>query len=184
MININVLFLDLDGVIRDWVRGVHDIFIDAPMVEYKTYGSVCKHICKALGISKSYFWELMNENFWVELKFYPWADDVIALLPYDMTCILTSPTLNSAGWNQQWIRENIPNYFNDKKYLIGPGKRYCAADDALLIDDCEQNVHDFVYDGGHAILFPQTWNKNREYCSDRIGYLQNELLKYQIGGLI
>ena len=173
-IKINRIFLDLDGVIRDWDGGVYKLF----EMEHQTptdWGHVSRTICKEYGISERYFWEKQTANFWIGLKMLPGAGTILSLLPIDKTCILTSPTLNNAGFSQQWIRNNLPEYFNSKQYLIGPTKQFCAASDTLLIDDSDTNVEKFRKAGGNAILYPQPWNKNKDLIERRVDNLKMKL---------
>ena len=158
-IKINRIFLDLDGVIRDWDGGVFKWFSMEP-ITLTDWGMASRTICKEYGISESYFWEKQTADFWTGLEMTPYAQTVLGLLPIEKTCLLTSPTLNNAGFSQQWIRNNLPEYFNSKQYLIGSAKHFCAAPDTLLIDDADANVEKFSKAGGNVILFPQPWNKN------------------------
>ena len=173
-IKINRIFLDIDGVLRDWEGGVFKWFECEP-VPVINWGTVCNHICKEYGISEQYFWDKQTINFWIGLKMYPYSQKILSLLPIKKTCLLTSPTLNNAGFSQQWIRNNIPEYFNNKQYIIGPAKQFCASPDSLLIDDADVNIEKFKEAGGNAILFPQPWNKNRDLIERRLDYLKMKL---------
>lgn len=164
------VFLDLDGIIRDFVQGVIDKFrlnITHHDIDRWHYFE------EELNIPD--FWELLDDDFWANLPKTPFADRVLKIVyPYN-TVILTSPTYNSAGGTQKWIRKNLPEYFDQKRYLIGPAKWACAERNSLLIDDYERNANDFLYAGGNSILFPAPWNSKREIAFD-VGHFKTVFL--------
>ena len=176
---INKIFLDLDGVIRDWCGGIFKMF-DCPPVKIEHWNDMTKYVCTLYGISEEYFWDKQDYNFWYGLKMYPYAQDILDLLPIEKTCILTSPTLTSAGGTQRWIESKLPILFKKKQYLIGPAKHFCASSDALLIDDNDLHVETFRKAGGHAILFSQPWNENRLFKDKKIETLRHELQNFDI----
>ena len=178
MIPIDTILLDLDGVIRDWDGAIFDKF-DMPYVETFTYPKIRCMVIKEHGISNSYFWELQDREFWVNIGIYKWAYELTSLLPYDKVYIMTAPTKNNAGWSQEWIRKNMPEFFKDKKYLIGPAKHLCANPTSLLIDDYDININKFQECGCNTITFPQTWNRFKHLTKDRILYIKQQLELYK-----
>jgi len=165
------IFLDLDGVIVDWDQGVIDWFnLDATHEDVTHWGS----LCDMTGLSDADFWgQLCEEWFWEGLKFTEYAAEVLYYLKDLDVCLLTSPAMHTAGWRQNWIQKNLPEYFHAKRYLIGPGKEHVARADTILIDDYEVNVNKFREAGGEAILFPQPWNSNKG--KDKVDYLRKAL---------
>lgn len=112
------------------------------------------------GMTEKAFWEAQDEQFWTGLKFTKDAPELLDYL-YSLEIplfLLTSPTLNNAGWSQKWIRNNLPGFFHDKRYLIGPTKWVCATPDSLLIDDAEKNIIPWNKAGGIGLLWPKPWN--------------------------
>jgi len=178
---INKIFLDLDGVLRDWIGGIYKLF-DVEAIENKNYDTLVGYVCREYGISKNYFWEKQDHNFWANLNFYPYAGEILDSLPFEKVCILTSPSMTAAGGTQEWIRTHLSKFFNAKQYLIGPAKQFCASPDALLIDDYDLHYQNFTADGGNAILFPQPWNANRNMINSmgRIEFLKTMLEKYEV----
>ena len=176
-----MVFLDLDGVIRDWDGGVFKLY-NIDYQETFSYPEIRDMIIHQKNISNDDFWNNQGELFWLGLKMYSWAPEILKMLPFNNTYILTSPTLNNAGWSQEWIKINMPKFGHNKQYLIGPAKHCCANPNTLLIDDYEINVDKFRERGGNAILFPQSWNRRRKYRHDRIAHLKQELNKYNLGG--
>ena len=157
------IFLDLDGVVRDWCEGARLKFeIDFPNEQVTCWNWVTRLVTSYNKITEREFWDSQDEDFWVGLQKTEDADRIISMC--ETKCpgevyILTSPTLNNAGWSQRWIRENMPSYFHAKKYLIGPPKYVCANPTSLLIDDKEDNINSWHDAGGVCFLYPQPWNR-------------------------
>lgn len=152
-----IIFLDLDGIIRDFVQGVIDKF-DLKI----THNDVNRWDYFEEELDIPDFWERLDYDFWLQLPKTPFADKILNILELYNPVILTSPTYTSAGGTQAWIRENLPDYFNEKRYLIGPAKWACGNIDSILIDDSDSNVSKFLEAGGKAILFPAPWNAKKE----------------------
>ena len=156
------IFLDLDGVVRDWCEGVRLKFgIDFPDEQVACWDWITRLVTSYNKITEKEFWEAQDEDFWVGLPVTSDADLILSLC--EKRCpgnvyILTAPTLNNAGWSQQWIRKNMPSYFHAKKYLIGSPKYVCANPAALLIDDKEDNINSWHDAGGLTFLYPCPWN--------------------------
>lgn len=153
-----VYFLDLDGVVVDFAQGCIDWYnLDCKPEDIKFWGAIFDFY---KGTEAS-FWEGLTTEFWVGLKFTKEANDILTLLEPLKPCILTAPPWKGAGGKQEWIQKQMPDYFNEKRYLIGPGKHFLAHSQSLLIDDSEDNVDKFREFGGNAILVPRSWNRRR-----------------------
>jgi hypothetical protein len=159
---IDRIFLDLDGVLVDFIGGVikrHQL--DCTPADCTEWGTVLEVYKKQYpGASNRNFWDSLGRDFWLGLEFYPWANELLEYLTPFKPIILTAPTLNNAGWKQEFIRNNLPEFFNDKRYIITPShtKHVLARPSALLIDDRITNVKDFKKSRGLAMLWPQPWN--------------------------
>jgi len=161
---IKTIFLDMDGVITDFVGGV----------------------CRALDRPNPYpeetrdytFWNawpdiatkdvdaICYQVFWHNLE---WVDDgrdtlraIKATLGLEKVYLLTMPmpNLESASGKMMWINDNLPIYLS--RTIITTRevpKAFLARPDALLIDDKDENVEEFRTAGGNAILVPRPWNK-------------------------
>jgi len=156
---INRILLDLDGVVIDYCGAVIKYFdlgvLDNSLLEYN---SIEKIYMEKTGDTRSGFWKRQGEDFWMSLPMYPWAEELLEMLKPYKPIIATAPTLNNAGWRQHWIMKNMPDYFHDKRYLIGPAKWAAASRSTLLIDDKPGNLEAFTKAGGHVLMFPQPWN--------------------------
>ena len=109
------------------------------------------------------FWGLFNREYWATLSKSEMCDWLIErstdLVGRENVCVLSSPTVepSSLAGKLEWIHNNLPHWMH-RQYLIGPQKHFCAAPDALLVDDCDKNVSDFIAAGGKTILVPKPWN--------------------------
>jgi 5'(3')-deoxyribonucleotidase len=159
---IKTVYLDVDGVLADFIRYVHYVF-NVP------YDPLKKTPYK--------FWEVWNppasfdlvnsacsESLWLNL---PWCSDGHAILRETVKTfgeskiyLLTQPMPHpeSATGRWKWILENIPYYYGRTIMTRAP-KSLFARPDALLIDDCDDNVEQFREAGGKAILIPRCTNK-------------------------
>jgi len=149
------IFLDLDGVIVDFAKGVIEWYnLNCKPEDWKSWGDIFKYYKK----SERNFWDGLTDKFWIDLEFTKEAKEILTLVEPFKPCILTTPSWTGAGGKQQWIRKNLPDYFNDDRYLIGPPKWLLAPGNSLLIDDAEENIRKFCASGGIGILVPRPWN--------------------------
>lgn len=169
------VFLDLDGVIVDFAKGVIEWYnLDCKPEDWSEWGDVFKYY---EGTEAS-FWDGLSDKFWIGLKFTEEAKEILELLKPFKPCILTSPAHTGAGGKQQWIRENLPGYFKNGRYLIGPPKHLLASGNSLLIDDSQENCDKFIKAGGHAIIVPRPWNNLSD--KDVIEHLKKNVLDAKI----
>jgi len=168
-----IVFLDLDGIIRDFVQGVIDKFnLDITHKDVTHWD----YFTKDLNLPN--FWGELDYDFWMKLKFTKEAKKVLKIVKPYKPIILTSPTYDSAGATQQWIKARLPEYFNEDRYLIGPAKWACANENAALIDDAEHNIDGFKERGGYGIMWPAPWNRARYWFVDENKYTDKfKLLK-------
>jgi 5'(3')-deoxyribonucleotidase len=176
-------FLDLDGVIVDFAQGCIDWYnLDCTPEDFTEWGAIFDFFTG----KEIDFWEGLTDKFWIGLGFTKEAKRILTLVGPMKPCILTSPShIGGSGGKQQWIKENLPDYYNEERYLIGPAKNYMAHKNSLLIDDAEENVDKFRKgvngNGGHAILVPRPWNRLRG--NDVLKHIKTELdkIKEMIG---
>jgi len=156
------VFLDLDGVIVDFAQGCIDHFnIDTTPEAFQSWGSIYDFV-QPMDIAD--FWKSLDYNFWFNLKMTPEALVILEMVKKYKPVILTMAAYSSPGvYNAKadWIKEHLPEYFNSGRYLIGGTKHQIAERSKLLIDDSQANCEDWSANGGHAILVPRPWNKDR-----------------------
>ena len=155
-----MIFLDLDGVIINWNKGVCDWFKISYEPEKVTEWD---SLYKLIGVTKNEFWTSIKcAAFWENLHFYPEAISFIKQLERLGKVILcTSPAIGCAGYRQNWIQYNLPNFFEKGNYIITSNKWLLAKPGAVLIDDSDDNCDKFYRLGnGYSVIYPQPWNSS------------------------
>ncbi len=160
-------FLDLDGVIINFVGGVIKWYkLKCSEDDIVAWGSLYDYWPGTI----PEFWEGLPESFWENLDFTPEGREIIDMVAHLKPTILTAPPWTGATGKQRWIQKNMPEYFDHDRYLIGPSKTCVARHGAVLIDDADHNIEPWIEAEGHGILVPRPWNKHRGY--EVIKYVQ------------
>lgn len=175
-----VCFLDMDGVLADFVGGVLEFYKkDVPYREIKW------DFFDQLGFKgkEKLFWEPLGYEFWKSLKPTEECFKIVSVVEKffgDRVAILTSPcqTDGCVQGKIDWIKKHLPKY--ERRLLVGPCKSLLGAGSKLLIDDHDKNVDDFIQEDGHAILLPRPWNRNAGIL-DLDGDIRNYLIDALIG---
>lgn len=174
-----VIFLDLDGVLVDFVRGASEVFNQDYDKIIEKWEPGCYDMEKMLGISKEKFFntiEEKGEDFWAKLPPFPYSKDF-----YDhcttlgKTVICTSPTYDckSTSGKMRWLHKNYGRNF--RNYILTPRKELCARSSHVLIDDHVPNVEKFRDNGGQAILFPAIHNSRHALAKNCVKVVKEEL---------
>ena len=167
---INTVFLDVDDVLVDFMKGLH----------------------KALNIPYDYFnypyrkgdWDILGHQimlnnelitfeqcdaccdmaFWINLDWTYDGHDILRTVfdkfSASQVYLLTTPmpNLESASGKMMWVYENLPVCLKHTIITQAP-KHLLARPDTLLIDDKDENVDEFREAGGKALLVPRLWNR-------------------------
>ena len=159
---INTVFLDVDGVLANFRKGIHEAF--DKLYDYPTLSP------------KWTFWddwpdvtfEMVNAvctiPFWTGLEWMHDGYDILTAVEYKFAptqiCLLTTPmpNLESASGKMIWVHDHLPNYLKRTIITQAP-KHLLARPDILLIDDKDRNVDGFREAGGKALLVPRPWNR-------------------------
>ena len=187
---VECFLLDMDGVIANFVeRSLNACSIPLSHDEYKSWGYFQQYM------TAEQFWKLIeaDEYFWFKLTPYDWAREIVDTLEAIAPVIYCStPSRDSRAAQQKidWLREYAFMGETENRYhLVGVapsadghkfGKNMLATPDRILIDDHDGNCEDFIASGGHAILFPQPWNKASQHTGDRISYVKRQLQKIML----
>ena len=160
-IKINTVFLDIDGVLTDFRKGIHNAF-NKPY-DYPTL------------TPKWLFWddwpdvtfEMVNAvctiPFWAGLEYMHDGHDILRTIvnkfSSEQIYLLTTPMPNvwSASGKWMWVEKNLPNFYKRTIITQAP-KHLLARPDTLLIDDKDENIDKFRAAGGKAIRVPRPWN--------------------------
>jgi hypothetical protein len=178
-----IIFLDLDGVIRDFSAGLIDHFdMDYTTEDICSWGYSIDKVREKYGFSFLEFWENLPEEFWANIPKTPEADEVLEIVKPLNPIIFTSPGYpHGASGTYEWILRNLPDY--KKRWIIGTNKALLAGPHTrpnLLIDDYDKNAQQFFGAGGDIILFPRPWNSLHSLSDDPIGELKDGLEKRRL----
>ena len=176
MPNQRVIFIDMDGVLSNFVQAAFELFDQPTALESLPAG--CRDLPKALGVSSQQFWQRIGDagsRFWSDLEPYPWFDELLGVVDPWPWYILTSPSRfgSSADGKMQWLRRYLGEDF--RRFLISPQKQLLARPGAILIDDLDPNIERFSSAGGTGLLFPRKWNANHAFELDPMPYVRQRL---------
>ena len=173
------VFLDLDGVIVDFMGGLLERF-PCPHLQFKkgSYDTI-KQIAAYHGIQERDIWFHLDPNFWIDLKFTNEAKELITFLEEEFgisnICLCSSPANERGAHGKMlWIKENLPEYWRLRHYMFTSVKYFCASEDSLLIDDSDEQIYDFELYDGKAILVPRFWNKGHAFEGDVVEYVKSK----------
>lgn len=166
---IKTIFVDLDGVLVNFLGGLHKAlgvpysYEDYPyekgkwnmLTDIKRFDDIpitfeqCNDCCDA--------------SFWQHLD---WMHDgrdilraILTTLGLETVYLLTTPmpNLESASGKMIWVNNNLSICLKRTIITQAP-KHLLARPDTLLIDDKDENVDGFRKAGGRALLVPRPWN--------------------------
>lgn len=173
--NKSTIFLDMDGVLVNWVEGAHAIHRKpwSPGDEslekwpYK-HGAEGWDFYKEPRFNVSYenLFKGMHRYFWANLKWMPDGRSVLSLCEKyfpDRVFLLTAPHIQEGviDGRMDWIRDNAPEY--SRKVLVGYCKEAIATvggKRSILIDDWDRNINAWHAAGGRALMCPRPWNSD------------------------
>lgn len=158
--NVEYVFLDMDGVIVDFVPTTLERLGFRPD-DYDPKGQWDME--KVLGITVEEFWEAIDDiEFWSTLPKTEFFEPMMQLLrPYieqKKVVLLSSPSRQSspAAGKILWIEDNIPGM----PYIFTSKKSLLATPNRVLIDDSDKNIDYWRKAGGIGIRLPRPWNKD------------------------
>jgi len=183
------VFLDLDGVLVDFMGGVHKWY--GLPYSYEDYPyEINKWDClppKSFKRSANEFWCDLPPNLWANLDWTLDGKEILKeiekFVPKEQICLFTSRSMPQSAFGAvAWVATNLPQY--RKRLLIGDKKEFCAHENSLLIDDANHNVDAFIKEGGRTILIPRKWNRAHEKDGTAVAKVAEVLqsLEAQIAG--
>lgn len=175
-----LLVCDMDGVLVDFCRAAYNIHgrrfegNEPNQFDFFKYD---------WGISAKDFWHPINEagsNWWANIPYYKWTYDILSLLKGNSGGFIVATACSHHPHSAHGKVAALQRMFGDnfRDYCITPVKHFLGNENAILIDDNDENHRLFQENGGSSILFPQHWNENRHLVHNRIGYLHKELGKH------
>jgi len=157
------IFLDVDGVLADFAEGIIEHF-DLKGVTVESF-QMWDSIYGYTRYTPREFWEKTDASFWAGLQFTSEARRILAMVdPFRPVLLSMVPLSNKAEvvkGKVEWIQKNLPQYYNEGRFLVGGTKHQLAGTGKLLIDDSQANCDDWIKHRGQAILVPRPWNKHR-----------------------
>ena len=156
-------FLDLDGVLVDFLRGALEACgaadMDYPKGQY--------WIEEVLGVTRADMWSRFGdlERFFSDLKWHRdgpeiWrlASDVFYKSDGQLWLLSTAHDGGVGALGKvAWVTRNLGAEWADR-LILAWDKRFAAGPDNLLVDDCPANVDAFRAYGGQAVLVPRIHN--------------------------
>lgn len=172
-------YLDLDGVLVNFVLGATKIFQVGYNELISRWEPGSYEMEKALGVSKKKFFNTLEEHgeeFWANLPIFPYALELYEHCESlgDVT-ILSAPTLDpsSASGKIRWLQRLFGRNFRD--YILTGKKEKCANANSILIDDFSFNTEKFIERGGKAILFPTWFNSRHHLSKDPVNVIKEDI---------
>jgi len=159
---VNTVFLDCDGVLANFRKGIHDAF--GKFYDYPTLSKKWKFWDDWPDVTFEMVNAVCTIEFWQNLRGMHDSNNilhaVIDKFPVGQIYLLTTPMPNveSATGRWSWIKEYLPEFYKRTIITQAP-KHLLARPDTLLIDDKNENVDGFREAGGKALLVPRPWNR-------------------------
>lgn len=175
---IKTVFLDLDGVICNFRKGIYDAF-NKPY-NYSTLSPKWNFWNDWPGVTFEMMNKVCNISFWRNLEWTHDGHDILQIIfnwfNINQIYLLTTPMPNvwSPTGKWMWIKKNLPEFYKRAIITQAP-KSLLARSDALLIDDKFENVNEFIKAGGHGILVPRSWNTSHKQADISSQIVKNEL---------
>ncbi|MFW6009239.1 MAG: 5' nucleotidase, NT5C type, partial [archaeon] len=151
-------FLDLDGVITNWVKSVADLLdIDIKDNDIRKKIKEGYKIDQLEGISTEKMWKKINEqkdSFWKNLELTPWSKKLVNKLKetnHNLS-FLTAPGSSASSFSGK--KKFIDKHFPGTSLIITQDKHFCAHYNAILIDDSPNKIDKFNAWGGNTFLWP------------------------------
>lgn len=191
------IYLDLDGVLVDWLRGILTL-AGVPADEHAAWRQRCtdwdavnRLFAEAIGVPEKQgmdaLWAAVDEkgaDWWSDLPWTPRGRQLlVACLETGCDVVfVTSPSRDaqSAAGKIGWLAMHVKgqdrlNRPHKRNFAICSAKHMLAGPGKLLIDDRAKNCERFEEHGGTAINWPQPWNQDHT-LPESIDALQRDVI--------
>lgn len=176
---INTVFLDVDGVLANFRKGIHEAFVKP--YNYPTLSPKWKFWDDWPDVTFEMVNGVCDTLFWRNLEWIHDGYDILTAIEYEFApaqiYLLTTPMPNiqSPTGKWLWVKHNMPMYYK-RTIIIQAPKHLLARPNTLLIDDKDENVDGFREAGGKALLVPRPWNR-AHISADRTVEVVREFLE-------
>lgn len=177
------VFLDVDGVLANFLAGIHEALGVPYSYEDYPYEKAKWHMLTDIpGVDKFTDIDgLCDEDFWTDLDWIHDGQEIEQAVrdKFKDIYLLTTPMPNPGSGTGKlfWIKEHMP-WMYKKTILSYAPKSLLAGPDTLLIDDKDQNIEEFRASGGQGILVPRPWNKLHGWSDKTLEIVKNCLEAY------
>ena len=180
------ILLDLDGILVDFIGGVHKRLGLHYNPNYYPYAKGKYQMLEDIAyksdgeFTKSDIYKACDCScFWENLDWDPNGQRILtaALKTGAKIYICTAPMLRPDAWSgkAKWVQKNLGSKVQGLIVTSAP-KSLLARTNHLLIDDKDTNVSEFIQEGGAAYLVPQYWNsRHKEVGTDWMPELEKFL---------
>ena len=184
---IDTVFLDMDGVLVDFTKGIHrKLGLDFDYQQWPyAKGPDGWNFHRELGYTFDQLSALCDFDFWTTLG---WTEDghdilkrVLEAFPGKRIVLLTTPMphIMSASGKAHWVEAHLPTY---SRHLIvtSEAKHILAGPNTLLIDDNQNNFTNWASAEGNSILVPRPWNDLHKefFAGNTIKHVEESLSIY------
>jgi 5'(3')-deoxyribonucleotidase len=181
---LKTIYLDMDGVLVDFVGGVFKRYDIDPseQANIKSWDFFAEY-----DIDEQHFWNTVaaRVGFWRDLEPYPYAKAVFNMChkyAEEVKICTSCGCPAAASGKNDWIKEHLGLASKDVIHIVDKW-RLAYMPKTILIDDSEVNLaywHNACTAANRglyawSILFPQPWNTSRHFVDTRLAYLQRNL---------
>jgi len=179
-----ICYLDVDGVLVDFIGGLHRA-LKIPF-DYSNYPyesgrwDILSDIASRAKVSLGYLNLLCSTHFWESLLWTADGKEILELVERSFgeenVYLLTTPMPNTQSWTGKylWVENHLPRY-KERTVITKVPKSMFASENRVLLDDRDQNVDEFIAAGGDAILVPSLLNRLFQFQT--VAYLKKEITK-------
>lgn len=177
MSKIECIYLDMDGVIADFVSpSLVAAFIPLTHDKVTRWGYYDDYM------TSLEFWRRINRtaDFWFNITPYEWAKSLVMFCKsVAPVYFCSSPVVSNhcASQKLEWLLAHGFMSDGEDNFVLTPHKEQLAGPGRVLIDDGTHQIAKFVKAGGHGILFPQPWN---EYAGLMLDSDDDEAKRHEI----
>jgi 5'(3')-deoxyribonucleotidase len=156
------VYVDLDGVLVDWVKGMLTGLGLDPKDTNHHQGVLSDYDYLEKLVGRAKIDQVQTElgyEFWANLEFLPWAKDLITRLKMasgNNLAFLTSPGKFADGAKGKLIWQQ--RYFPEIPMITCRYKGLCAGPNKYLIDDDKKQIDDFRANGGFVYQWPSQFS--------------------------
>jgi 5'(3')-deoxyribonucleotidase len=175
------VYLDMDGVLVDFVGGLHlalGLYYDPVTYPYKRGDyemfPYAVEATKGRHTMDSLIQACRTVPFWANLSWDRRGRAIMRIVERytDQAYLASYPMDHHDAWvgKLHWVDEHLPGY-KSRLILMTAHKQLLARPGAILIDDRDDNISQFIEAGGQGYLVPQPWNSKHELFDSETDWL-------------